>query len=236
MVQVFIMPRRVNPSVAAVNGADRSVCGDCKLRTRIIDGKRKRACYVTPFQAPLAVFKAWQRGRYPRMPDLAAVAELHRGQSVRLGAWGDPAAAPFELTRAITKYAKSFTGYTHAWRYCDKRFRQVLMASVDDEEEFAIAQKKGWRTFRSRSPDVPLLSGEVTCPASAEAGHRTTCTNCTLCNGNHTYRRAGQRFADPRKSVAIIAHGQGRALFTDAGKRLLPMLSTPVVPSVNIDC
>ena len=57
----------------------------------------------------------------------------------------------------------------------------------------------GWRTFRIRGPQDPLLAGtECICPASDEAGHRVTCERCQLCRGTNR----------PARSVAIVAHGK----------------------------
>ena len=77
------------------------------------------------------------------------------------------------------------------------------MASVDDLDEFCEAREAGWRTFRVRGSDDPLvLEAEVICPASAEAGHRGTCQTCELCRGQ----------ANPARSVAIVAHGNDGAV------------------------
>lgn len=62
-----------------------------------------------------------------------------------------------------------------------------------------MAKRLGWRTFRvkpTNSPDV--LAQEIVCPASEEAGKRTVCASCLLCNGNKQ---------DGRKDISILAHG-----------------------------
>jgi hypothetical protein len=56
----------------------------------------------------------------------------------------------------------------------------------------------GWRTFRVREASEPVAKGEFICPASAEAGKRTTCIQCQACDGAD---RAG------KASPTIIAHG-----------------------------
>jgi hypothetical protein len=73
------------------------------------------------------------------------------------------------------------------------------MASVDSLDEYTEAQAMGWRTFRVRRQDDAVTDDEKPCPASEEAGHRTTCRDCGLCCGR-------ERDA---KSVVIIAHGSG---------------------------
>ena len=62
------------------------------------------------------------------------------------------------------------------------------------EERRAVSG--GWRTFRVRPVSQPLLRSEITCPASAEAGHRVRCIDCGLCDGT-----------GPAKNIAILAHG-----------------------------
>jgi hypothetical protein len=77
------------------------------------------------------------------------------------------------------------------------------MASVDTVEEAHAAWLGGWRTFRIRAPQDPLLALDRTplecvCPASDEAGHRTTCERCQLCRGTDR----------PARSIAIVVHGK----------------------------
>ena len=45
---------------------------------------------------------------------------------------------------------------------------------------------------------------EILCPASEEAGSRTTCLECGLCAGTQT---------KSKKSIAIVAHGAGKKHF-----------------------
>jgi hypothetical protein len=224
MVQVFIMPRLVRPNDSVLTGADFSVCGNCPLRpiAGSTSNNRKGVCYVNTFQAPLAVYKAWQRGNYPRVRSLERISEIHRDEAVRLGAWGDPAAVPYEVIRAIVRHARLSTGYTHQWRTCDQRFKRLLMASVETLAEAQLAQSMNWRTFRLQLPTEPLAKNEIVCPASPEAGSRTQCHRCTLCNGSRRYWRRGWH-ADPRRQITIAPHGTGGLLL---GKRLLPVVST----------
>jgi hypothetical protein len=105
------------------------------------------------------------------------------------------------LWDAVTKRAKSFTGYTHQWRTCHDGFAAFCMASVDSVYEASEAQLAGYRTFRVRQVGGDVLRNEIICPASVEAGKRTTCENCILCAGNKTRSV---------KNIVIIAHGTGR--------------------------
>jgi len=155
-------------------------------------GASDSRCYVQTFQGPRAVWSAWNEGAYPdanqahRRPILeAAIA----ARGIRWGAYGDPGALPLALIRRWSRYGRS-TGYTHQWRR-RSGLRGLMMASVESLEDMREAQRRGWRTFRVRprgeeldiGPDGKPWSGELECPASAEAGHRTTCQACGLCNG-----------------------------------------------------
>ena len=104
--------------------------------------------------------------------------------------------------------AKSFTSYTHQWDNpkIDQRLKYICMASVDTirgyTKEYQKAQRLGWRTFRviDNIDNVSFAENEVLCPASKEAGKKTICEKCGLCNG----------LTNPKgKSVVIGLHGDG---------------------------
>jgi len=191
MVQTWILRSDLPPVEAVRSGCDSSVCGDCPHRG---EGFRNRSCYVNVGQAPGAVYRAFQRGRYPVAPDLAAVGA---GRRLRVGSYGDPGAVPAAIWQAFTSQAAGRTGYTHRWAHRPD-LAPLCMASVETPAEAATAQLAGFRTFRV-GPE-PAARGEITCPASAEAGHRRTCDTCLACNG----RRSP---ADLRASVTIRPHG-----------------------------
>ena len=195
MVQVNILARDVAPHVAVKTGDDRSVCGDCKNRrpTPDQDDNQEAPCYVLVFQGPLNVWKCYKRGGYPKATPSALV-----GLLVRLGTYGDPSAVPLAVWTAILWGVRGWTGYTHQWRSAPE-YRGILMASVDTPEERSEAKAMGFRTFRTRLPHEPLQAGEISCPASSEAGHRTTCDRCLLCDG------AAE--GDTRRDEAIVRHG-----------------------------
>jgi hypothetical protein len=205
MAQVWILPADENPSRAIHTGSDASVCGDCKHRGSIVDGRNTgRTCYVLVFQAPRSVWEAWKRGRYTVSTPAAAAVAL-AGQNVRLGAYGDPAALPADVSRAIVSMAPKHTGYTHQWQGSGSgpELADVCMASADTPAEASAAAGSGFRYFRVSAVGVnELTAGEISCPASAESGKVTTCDRCGLCSGS-------VRQNDGRKHIVIQAHGAG---------------------------
>ena len=195
MAQMWIMVAEERPTDAAKPGADSAVCGECPHRPLLAKINNVAPCYVNLGQAPNGVY----RSEYPNgVPTIK--------KPLRLGAYGEPTALPFELVRDAVNNADGHTGYTHQWRTCDPRFKTLLMASVDSIEEQIEAQAQGWRTFRVRknsNSDRRLashlrktLANEISCPASKEAGFRTQCADCRLCAG--TRRDA--------KNIEINAH------------------------------
>ena len=52
--------------------------------------------------------------------------------------------------------------------------------------------------FRVAVKGARKLAGEVSCPASAEAGRKTTCESCKACGGTSAKAKA---------SIVIEAHG-----------------------------
>jgi len=200
MIQTWILRADVAPHVAAKDGRDTSICGACVHRYNPQTGKRP--CYVATWRAPLAVFRAYHRGAYPRATP-AQVREYARGRMVRIGSYGDPMAAPLSMWRNFARDAAGRTGYSHAWAGIPaaraKAWRGLVMASADTLEQATAAHAAGWRTFRVRT-SAALLPKERVCPASAEAGKVATCAQCRACAG-----------ADGRASVgiAILDHGPG---------------------------
>lgn len=186
MLQLWILVRDKMPHDAVKSGEDESVCGDCPAR-----GKW---CYVTTFQGPLAVWKAYKARKYggydPRRLE---------GHALRLGAYGDPAALPLGILGGITAQVDRYTGYTHAWKYCDPSYMNFCMASCDTREEQQEAAARGWRTFRLATGPDDRLPGEAICPASEEQGHKLTCYECGACDGTRRDRVKGH--------IVIQAHG-----------------------------
>ena len=205
LAQLWILREDLSPLSAISTGADQSICGTCPHRG---DGTgRKRSCYVSVKNAPRAVWSAYQRGRYQTMRPVDVATHLaSMGMGIRIGAYGDAAAIPVAVISALTS-ATRHTGYTHAWRE-RADLSPYLMASCDTPQEQAQASSQGWRTFRVRTSAQALSAREISCPASDEAGKRTTCSSCGLCDG--------AKLADARKDIAIIVHGIGVKAFTSA--------------------
>jgi len=202
MVQIWILPAEMSPVDAVRSGNDDIVCFDCKHRG---ENGKNRTCYVKVFQAPLAVWNAWKRGKYPTL-DARDFKYTFAGRKIRFGAYGEPVLIPIDIMRAIAGVADGWTGYTHQWRHAEYReYRALLMASCDSEGDRYTARYNGWRTFRVRTATDPLCKGEIACPASDEMGHRTTCERCNLCDGTYAM--------DCRKDIAIIVHGSSAKKF-----------------------
>jgi hypothetical protein len=204
MVQIYILRSDIHPMVASHTGDDFSICGDCRHRGHVETGKdgvRRnvgRVCYVTLMHGPRVVYDAYIRGRYKRAP-LKKCRILLAGKKVRVGAYGDPGAAPMEVWDMSLDRAGEINAYTHLWR----RFPALssfCMASCDTEAEREEAKALGFRTFRVRPRGAERLPGEGHCPASAELGKKVQCVSCMLCGGNRVKAKA---------DITIEAHGVG---------------------------
>jgi hypothetical protein len=184
MHQVWFLVADVKPREAVNQGLDEAVCGDCKLRNG--------PCYVRVDQAPRQIWEYETNKGYALEPDYGK-----RNVPTRLGAYGEPTSVPFETIQKLLAGRPGHTGYTHRWRTCDQRFKSILMASCDTEEEAEEAKAMGWRYFFvDHVGDHKLRPNEVSCPASKEMGYRTTCDKCLLCSGANKIA----------KDVVIIEH------------------------------
>lgn len=207
MVQTYIIRDDMDPVTASRTGADAAICGACPLRgvANLAKAKGqadKRACYVTLIHGPSLVYRAMVRGVYPDATHADDTTAIGYGRMVRIGTYGDPAAVPMHVWEALTMRAKGWTAYTHQFRDVPEAL-SYAMASVESLADAKHVWAQEGRTFRIIR-DVAEIdpAREVLCPASAEAGKRTTCADCRLC--------AGQATRSP-KSVAIVAHGNGKA-------------------------
>jgi len=184
MIQVWILDALTNPVEAIKLGLDVSVCGQCP--------HRNNTCYVNVGQAPNAVYKAFKRGLYPVF-NLVEHASAFAGRMVRLGAYGDPAAAPFDVMSTLALLGKGHTGYTHQATHkgFDKRFLSLCMVSADTPKQAAKWQAQGAKTFRVALEGDGLAEGEIECLADSEG---IQCIDCGLCDGK-------------QQNIAITVHG-----------------------------
>lgn len=198
MIQTWIMRSDIAPNDAIKSGDDRSVCGDCPKRPAVFEARSPgdRPCYVKVWQAPRSVFEAYRRGIYDRVAP-AAAAELFAGRKLRMGSYGNPSAAPFEMWDTVASKTAGRTGYIHNWRDANSRWHELVMASVETVPEAIEARKLGYRLFRARLASEPLIDREIACPASKESGHKTTCAACVACGGHSSKAKV---------DISIIVH------------------------------
>jgi hypothetical protein len=203
LLQVYILHAGMSPLEASKTGADSAICGTCIHRGEHDDNGNlipaSRTCYVTLIHGPRMTYVSWLNGAYVDYTnsDLTALAS---GRKVRLGAYGDPAAVPMHIWHSLLKEAIGITGYTHAWRQFPE-LAQYVMASCDNEQDRVHAKVLGFRTFRV-APSTGYQTGnrEILCPASKEAGYKTTCDKCLACGGHSSRARV---------DVMIPVHGSG---------------------------
>ena len=203
MIQTWILCKDIDPREANKLGLDYSICGDCKLRGIAVEPSsdrklaKDRACYVAIYQAPLNVWKTYKKGGYKRVKGHKDVAELGLDETIRLGSYGDPSAIPSYVWDSLLAKSKGRTGYTH--QSVNQRY-DLCMKSADSLDEALDSWSNGIRTFRVIDSVNAMVKGkEILCPASEEAGRRTTCDSCKLCSGSDIVA----------KSIAIVAHGNG---------------------------
>lgn len=223
LIQTWILCKNITPKNALDSGKDKAVCGDCKHR-------KFRSCYVNIAREPKHVYDAYKRGSYAKFD--SSMLEYFKDRSIRIGSYGDPAAVPVEIWQNLISVCSTHTGYTHQWKKCDSQLKDICMASVDTEKEFHLAQKMGWRTFRTRLPKDHIMSNEFICPASKEGGQKTNCSICGACKGNK----------DMVKTPVIVAHGPSwkttyykRCIIPYRNKKKWQGLVKPAIKRINIE-
>ena len=211
MLQTWIIRKDIDPRLASKTGADFSICGYCPHRGIAAPNDanakiaKKRTCYVRLDQGVLIVYKSYHRGIYPIASGHDDIAAIGHNRVVRLGTYGDPAIVPSYVWDSLLSRADSWTGYSHQSGLANADYRPDLtMHSADTLQDAQRAWGNGERTFRivKNVKDI-LRDYETLCPASKEAGFRTTCDKCKLCRGNSI----------KAKSIAIPAHGNGASNF-----------------------
>tara|TARA_R110000823_G_scaffold299621_1_gene420352 strand:- start:38 stop:793 length:756 start_codon:yes stop_codon:yes gene_type:complete len=187
MIQTWIIRADISPVEASAQKLDNAICGNCPHRQ-----STGGACYVNIGQAPGAVYRAYIANRYKAF-DPSLHSAYFIGRSVRLGAYGDPAAAPFEAFETVLKLSNGHTGYTHqiGHKGFDSRFLTVCQVSADTPKQAIKYQALGAKTFRVALADDDLLPGEIECKADSEG---LQCIDCGLCDGQ-------------AQNIAIAVHG-----------------------------
>lgn len=177
MVQTWILRSDMTPLDASQQKLDSAICGSCPHRHSV-----GGACYVNVGQAPQGIYRAYARGRYPSVRDVN-VRELLTGRKLRMGAYGDPAAVPYETWRALLQFVDGHTGYTHQIRHrnFDKRMLELCMVSADTPKAAAVAHEQGAKTFRIAVDITDRLPGEIECLSDAVG---MSCADCGLCKGS----------------------------------------------------
>jgi len=204
MVQVFYIRTDIDPMSANKSGEDFSICGSCHLRGKPHNRDNKatadeRGCYVM-LLGILAIYKAYKAGKYPTLPT-HEWGKFVAGRTVRLGAYGDPACVPTEINRNFIHGADGHTAYSHQAETVGADYDPTIcMRSADTLDDARKAWAKGERTFRVGHLTSMVKGKEILCPASEEAGRRTTCDKCKLCSG----------MTINAKSILIPAHGTGK--------------------------
>jgi len=178
MVQTYILRSDTNPITAWKQGQDASICGDCI--------HRKGTCYVSLVHGTSSVYGAYAKGSYKVADDLT---ELGKGRTIRLGAYGDPAAVPIKTWDEFLAKARGWTGYTHSPEV-QPDLRKYCQASCETEAQAHELQVLGWKTYRTKTASAPVLDNEIYCPSASGV----SCYDCRLCNGR-------------KKNIAIDVHG-----------------------------
>jgi len=123
----------------------------------------------------------------------AVIVSMSAGKFIRFGTYGEPSLHPQELIEGMVSASQNWTGYTHQWTK-KKELSKFFMASVHTSEEEQNASSEGWRSYVATETK---LSEYVNCPASKEAGYKSSCSKCGLCSGTE---------GKGNKSIYILNH------------------------------
>ena len=200
MIQVWILSENIHPVQLSANKLDDLICGNCSHRQSL-----GGACYVNIGQAPAAVFKAYRRGLYP-VYDSSIHAYLFTGRKIRLGAYGDPAAMPFEIAAHVVSLSDGHTAYTHQQKHpgFDVRFLSLCMISADTPKQAAAAHAIGAKTFRIAVDITDKFDNEIECLADSQG---ISCHDCGICKGSSA-----------PVSIVIAVHGSRKGNFLNNRK------------------
>lgn len=200
MIQVWILSADSHPVQLSADKLDDLICGNCSHRQSL-----GGACYVNIGQAPAAVFKAYRRNLYP-IYDPSTHAHLFKGRKVRLGAYGDPAAMPFEIAAHVVGLTNGHTAYTHQQKHAgfDPRFLSLCMISADTPKQAAAAHAIGAKTFRIAVDITDKFDNEIECLSDSTG---TSCHDCGICKGSSA-----------PVNIVIAVHGSRKGNFLNNRK------------------
>ena len=176
--------------------ADGAVCFDCPF-------SQNRGCYTAKYtqysgflSSLRSIGKSYEWDTIPEFSkeiEIGIIAMAYE-KYCRFGTYGEPSLIPLGLMSDICDVSKSWTGYTHQWLR-KPEYAPYLMASLHHERQVVHAEKLGYRSFIATK--TALDKPYVNCPASAEAGYKSTCSACGLCSGTE---------GKGKKSVWILEH------------------------------
>jgi hypothetical protein len=104
--------------------------------------------------------------------------------------WCRLISGPTSCSTALSTLPIPINGVSHG----RSTLRGIAQASCDGFADYVDASAHGWKTFLVKPAHIEAPAGTVHCQASIEAGQKTTCALCTLCDGD-------------RRHVVINAHG-----------------------------
>jgi len=206
MVQQWIfVDGEDNPLLISQKGNDNSICGNCPHRH-----SANNTCYVDLSKAPRSIWDSYKKGNYPIF-DAALHGKHFAHRKIRFGAYGDPAAVPYEIQDQLSKLCLSWTGYTHqaAHKNFDSRIANICMVSVDTPRQAMKYQDRGYRTFRVALENDNTLDSEIQCLNTTE--EQLQCIDCGLCDGLNR----------SSSSIAVPVHGPRKSSFKSS---LIPTL------------
>lgn len=213
--QIWIIRSDKAPNLAATDNTDGGICGDGERRcihARRFDeatGKFVRTCYVN-LRTPSTIFRCYSKGNYGKL-NLYNVEQVRQAVwgrgvgGVRIGAYGDPAAVPYEVWKAITEVADFTTGYTHQWQWISRGYGEFCMASSESTELTMLAESMGYRAFQvvgvgeAKQTMKEMVSAGLKprrCPSDPALPVKVGCADCKGCSGFRVARH-----------VVIEAHG-----------------------------
>lgn len=179
MVQIWFLLENYKPMDAVKSGLDaKTICFGCPFASG-------QGCYVTVFQAPTSIFKAYHRGNYPSI-DPVHYQAIFGGRKVRFGAYGNPSLLPISIVKAIASVSRGWTGYFHDWKTnpLASEYAKFFMVSTETESSYRLAKSLNYRVFHA-SPVKP--DGSMECLSDAKG---LSCDKCLLCSGLNKSRLA----------------------------------------------